>query len=80
MPNLVRYDARIVHSSIWKRIYDMDGAFDQGVCIGEQKALPSGFLAPAKNLPIRGVRRGQKIHSRDAWHGVRQFCVQTTQT
>lgn len=34
-----RFGAETVHPSIWKRIYDMDGAFDQGVRIGEQKAL-----------------------------------------
>ena len=42
---MVRYDAKIVHPSIWKRIYDMDGAFDQGVRIGEQKAMRSASPA-----------------------------------
>ena len=39
MLKMVRYDANTVHPSIWKRIYDMDGAFDQGVRIGEQQAM-----------------------------------------
>ncbi len=48
-----RFGAETVHPSIWKRIYDMEGGFDRGVRIGEQRALRAA--APSEWSRVFGV-------------------------
>jgi hypothetical protein len=48
-----RYGAETVHPSNWKRVFDMEGGFDRGVRIGEQRALRAA--APSEWSRLFGV-------------------------